>query len=160
TPDPGDDRGGVAADASPQLVPFAVLPELRPLLRRHRQPKGGLVLLDFLGAVQEVEVADVDATAEALPVDTHQVALPGVVDHGLARLALAGAAQEQAAVRAEVVAHLQDDLEILVGLVSDEQPTVTGAVLAAHDGAVLDHPAAAALVAAGAAVARLGANMP
>src|SRR5262249_27721494 len=55
---------------------------------------------------------------------------------------------------------LQGDLEIAVLLVRDEDAAVAGDVLAADDGAVLRHPAAARLVLARPAVAGLAADVP
>src|SRR5262249_37755721 len=70
------------------------------------------------------------------------------------------AAQEQATVGAEVVLHLQGDLEVAILLVGDEDAAVTGNVLAADDGTLLDDPAPAGLVLALAAVPALGADVP
>lgn len=83
-----------------------------------------------------------------------------VVDHGLVGAAVFGAAQEEAAVRAEVVPHLEGDLEVAERLVGEDDAAVAGDVLAAHDGAVLHHPAAGRLVLAGGRVARLRARVP
>src|SRR5207244_3977309 len=98
--------------------------------------------------------------ADALAVDAHEVAVGVVVDHGLVALALFVGAQEQAAVGAEIVLHLQHDFEVRVLLIGDEDAAVAGHVLAADDHAVLDDPAATGLVFAFAAVAGLGADMP
>ena len=57
-------------------------------------------------------------------VDAHQVAALVVVDHRLVALAVVGAAEEQAAVGAVVVLHLQHDLEVAVLLVGDDDAAV------------------------------------
>src|SRR5262249_53152520 len=69
-------------------------------------------------------------------------------------LPLLRAAEEEAAVRAEVVPHLERDLEVAVRLVGDQDAAAARLVLAAHDRAVLDDPPAAR------AVARLLADVP
>src|SRR5262245_25745011 len=46
--DPGRDGGRIADNAGPQLVPFAVLPERGPFLRRDRQRERRLRLLDLV----------------------------------------------------------------------------------------------------------------
>src|SRR5205823_3626451 len=82
-------------------------------------------------------------------------------NHGLERLALVVAAQEQPAVGAEVILHLQHDLEVaVVLLVRDDDAPVARDVLAADDGPVLDRPVAARLVLARPAVPALGADVP
>src|SRR5262249_919208 len=71
------------------------------------------------------------------------------------------AAQEQPTIGAEIVPHLQDDLEIaVVLLLGNHDAPVARNVLAADDGAVLDRPAAARLVLARATMPALGANLP
>lgn len=160
--DPGGDGGRVMDDAGAQLVPLAVPPEEGPGFRQDRQGGWRVRALnnngDFVG---EAEVQDGGFGAEfAFAVYAHEVAAGVIVDHGLVGGAVLGAAQEEAAVGAEVVVHLEDDFVVAVFLVGEEDAAVAGNVLAADDGAVLDDPAAAGLVFAGAAVAGLGAGVP
>src|SRR5579883_2831539 len=152
--DPGGDLGRVAYDPRPQLVPLAVLPERGPGRGLDRQRERGLDGDDLRDLAAKAEVPNRDTPREPLAVDSHQVAAGVVVDHRLIRLALLGAAEEQAAVGAEVVPHLQGDLEVAVGLVGDDDPAVPRPVLAADDRAVLDNPLPAR------AVPRLAADVP
>ena len=115
---------------------------------------------DFGHLVQKGEVAVMDAADEPLAIHAGQVAAGVIVDHVLIGLPLLVAAQEQPAVGHEVVVHLDDDLEVAIGLVGEDDAAVVGNILAADERAVFDHPAAAGLVAAGTAVARLGADVP
>lgn len=152
--DPRGDLRRVAFDPRPQFVPLAVLPELRPFLRAHGQRERAGIGDDLRHLVLEVEVADADPAGQSLAVDAHQVSAAVVVDHRLVRLTAFGAPQEQAAVRAEVVLHLEDDFEVPVLLVGQDDPAVARLVLGAGDGAVFDDPAPAR------AVARLAADVP
>src|SRR5262249_12907862 len=101
-----------------------------------------------------------DSAGKPFAVDPHEVAVHVIVNHGLVRLPLLSAAQEQTAVGPEVVLHLQGHLEVAIRGIGDEKTAVAEDVLAADDGPVLDDPLAARLVLAGGAVARLGAGVP
>src|SRR5437773_3133434 len=83
-----------------------------------------------------------------------------VINHRLPGFAVLGAAEKQAAVRAEIVIHFERDLEIAVRFVGNDDSAITGKVLAAHDRAVLHDPLAARSVFAGAAMSSLGADVP
>src|SRR5262249_7697013 len=162
--DPSHDGGRVAYDAGLQLVPFAVFPEVWPLVGRNGQGSRTLVLPldvggDLIGALGGSVVAVVEP-ADAFAVDAHEIAAFVVVDHGLKRLAVLSAAQEQAAVEAEVVLHFEDDLEVFVFFVGDDDTAVARLVLGAGDGAVGDDPFAAGVVIALAAVSGFGADVP
>jgi len=97
---------------------------------------------------------------ETFAVNAHQVAASVVIDHGLPRLALLGAAQEQTAVRAEVVFHLQLHLEVRILLVRNDDAAVARSILGTDNRAILDHPFPAGFMVARAAVPRLRADMP
>src|SRR5262249_6964252 len=81
-------------------------------------------------------------------------------DHRLVRLPLIVAAEEQPAVRTEVVVHLQHHLEVAVLLLGNEDAAVARNVLASDDYAFFDHPSTARFVLARPAVPGLGARLP
>src|SRR5262249_4767562 len=123
--------------------------------------KRRLVLPDLGHLLEESEIANVGlAAGQAFAVNPHQVAVGVIIDHRLIGLPLFIAAQEQAAVGAEVVFHFQDDLEVAVFVIGDDDAAVAGDVLAAVDGAVLDEPFAAGLVLARPAMTSLCADVP
>ena len=64
------------------------------------------------------------ATEPAFAVDSHEIAARVVVDHRLVGRPLLGTSQKQAAVRAEIVVHLDHDLEISKLLIGDENAAV------------------------------------
>ncbi len=161
--DPGGDSGLVSAsDAGAEFIPLAVIPEGFPLIcghgEGHRRAFG--FEHDVVRCFLEAEVANMRLRAQAFTVDAHEIAAAVVVDHGLVALAFFGAAKEQATVRAEVVMHVQGDLEVAELFIGDDQAAIAGEVLLASDGTVHHLPIAAGLVATGAAVAGLRADVP
>ena len=96
----------------------------------------------------------------AFAINAHEIAVPVVVNHGLVGGAVLGAAQEQAAVRAEVIVHFEHDLVIAELFIGDQDAAVAWNVLAAGNSPIHDDPFAPGLMAAGGAVASLGASVP
>ena len=142
---------------------MAVPPERGPGVGQHG--KGHLWIaerlhVDLGDGVLEAVVANVRLAAESLAIDAHQVAARVVVDHRLVGLAVFGAAEEQAAVGAEVVLHLDNNLEVAEVAVGEDDAAVARLVLRADDRAVLHDPAASRCVLARTTVARLGAHVP
>ena len=161
--DPGGDGGLVAAgDASAEFVPLAVIPEGFPLLCGHGEGHRCAFGFehDVIWCALEAEVANMRLCAQAFAVDAHEIAAAVVVDHGLVALAFFGAAEEQAAVWAEVVVHFQGNLEVAELFIGDDQAAIAGEVLLACDGTIHDLPIAAGFVATCAAVAGLRADVP
>ena len=83
-----------------------------------------------------------------------------IVDHGLERCAVFGAAQEKSAIGTKVIPHFQPDFEIPVVLIGKEDASVAWDVLGSDDHAIGDDPFATCLVFAGLAMTRLRADMP
>ena len=161
--DPSGDMGRIPFDAGAQFIPLPGAPEPRPAGRFDRQSGGrfaGLLVGDLGDLVGETVVPQVGFAAESFTVDAHQVAAGVIVDHGLPRLAVLRAAQEQSAVRAEIIVHLDGHLEVAELLIGQHQSPVAGNILTSNNSAVFHHPPAAAGIFAGGGVAAFRADMP
>ena len=159
--DPGGDRWRIADDAGAEFVPLAVTPEVFPGFGQDGELDGRIGdELDEFGLAHKAVVADGGFAAEAFAIDAHEVSAAVVIDHGLPCFAIFGAAEEEAAIGAEIVVHFEGNFEVSVLFISEDDAAVAGDVLGADDGAVLDGPFAAGLVFAGAAVAGFCADVP
>jgi len=137
-------------------------PELRPIFDQDRQRRRDRRndFFDLVNRIEEFEIVNVWLAADAFAVDAHEVAISMIINHGLPRFAVLGAAQKQAAVGPEVVVHFQSHFEIAELLIGDDNAAVAGNILGTEHDTVLDHPATAGLMFARAAVAGFGADMP
>jgi len=159
---PGGDGGWIADNARAQFVPLAVTPKTRPGLNQNGQGRRCIRSLHDNGdLVRETKIHDRRFTTEpAFTVKPHEIAARVVVDHRLVSRAILGTAQKQAAVRAEIVVHLQDNLEVSKFFIGDKNAAVARDILAAGNSTVFNYPSAAGLMLAGAAVAGFGAGVP
>ena len=163
TVDPSRDGRLVASsDAHLELVPAIRLPKGLPLLRRHRHRLRGAVGSegDFALGLSEVEETEVRLAAQSFAVETHEAATGMEIDESLVTLAVLGAAKEEPAIRAEVVVHLQRDLELGILRVRQDDAAIARYILRASERAVHDLPVATGFIVAGAAMAGLGTDMP
>lgn len=135
-------------------------PEGRPGIDEDWKGHGSVVGFDARDGVEKAVVADAGFAAEAFAVNAHEIAVSMIIDHGLPGFAVLGAAQEQAAIRPEIVVHLEDDFEVTKLFVGNDDTAVGWDVLAADDGALFDHPFSAGFILAGAAMAGFAADMP
>lgn len=159
---PSSDGGWIVDNASAQFVPLAVTPETRPGLNQNGQGRRCIRSLHDNGdLVCESKIHEPRFTTEpAFAVNSHEIAARVVVDHRLVGRPILGTMQKQATVRAEIVVHLQDDLEVSKLFIGDENATVARDILAAGNSAVFDHPSAARLMFADAAMAGFRAGVP
>src|SRR5262245_54015482 len=100
--DPGDDMRWVAGDARADAVPALRLPETRPRLRLHRQGEGGGQLADMGGIGGKLEILDEETAGQRLAIEAGDRAAGIVVERHLIGGALLAAAQEEAAIDAEI----------------------------------------------------------
>ena len=159
---PSCDGGWIVDDAGAQFVPLAVTPEIRPRFNQNGQGRRCIRSLQDNGdLVRERKIHERRFASEpAFAVNSHEVAACVVVDHRLVGRPVLGTAQKQAAVRAEIVVRLQDNLEVSELFIGDENAAVARNILAAGNRAVFDHPSAARLMFAGTTMAGFGAGVP
>ena len=85
-------------------------PEVLPGVGQDREWHRVVAQLDLLGGTVEAVVRGAESD-DAFAVDPHDIASAVVIDHRLVSLAILGAAEEEAAVGAEVILHFEDHLE-------------------------------------------------
>lgn len=158
----GGDGGRVVDNASAQFVPLAVAPEIRLGLDQNGQGRRCIRSLHDNGdLVCESKIHERRFTTEpAFTVNSHEIPARVVVDHRLVGRPILGTAQKKPAVRAKIVIRFENDLEVPELFVGDENAAIARDILTAGNGAVFDHPSAARLMIARAAMAGFRAGVP
>ncbi len=107
--DPSGDVRRISLDACTQLVPLIGTPKVRPAFWIDRQGDimcARLLFLNFGDLVFEVVVSHMWLPPESFPIDSHEVSVLVIVNHGLPGFSIFSATEKQAAIRAEVIFHL------------------------------------------------------
>lgn len=135
------DGRGIPGDPGTDLVPVPRPPKTSPRIGPHRT--GMLFILvqaDQGRRAAERVVPHAATVPDSLAKDSSDGAAFVVVDQALVGPAILGATQKEAAVRAEVIVHLQDHLEVRELLLRQDQSAISWRVLGTDEDRAINPP--------------------